>query len=58
MSVHKNYIKIQKYRTELFKKHWKLQTFDKILYCGMNRFRNVKLVVFRQYQKTKTILKK
>ena len=42
----------------LFKKHSKIQRFDEILYCGMTRFRNVKLGVFRQYQKTKAILKK
>ena len=42
----------------LFKKHSKFQNFDETLYCGMTRFRNVKLGVFRQYQNTKTILKK
>ena len=42
----------------LFKKHSKFQNFDEILYCGTNRFTNVKLDVFRQYQNTKTILKK
>ena len=41
----------------LFKKHSKFQKFDEIYY-GMTRFRNVKLGVFRQYQNTKTILKK
>ena len=41
----------------LFKKHSKFQKFDEILYCGMTRFRNVKLGEFRQYQNTKTILK-
>ena len=39
----------------LFKKYSK---FQKLLYCGVTRFRNVKLGVFRQYQNTKTILKK
>ena len=42
----------------LFKKHLKFQKFDEILYCGMNRFRNVKLDVFRRYQNTTAILKK
>ena len=28
-----------------------------MLYCGITKFRNVKLGVFRQYQNTKTILK-
>ena len=41
-----------------FKKHSKFQNFDEIFYCGMTRFRNVKLGVFRQYQNTNTILKK
>ena len=42
----------------LFKKHSKFQRFDEILYCGMNRFRDVKLLVFRKYQNTKTFLEK
>ena len=42
----------------LFRKHSKFKKFDEILYCGMDRFTNVKLVVFRKYQNTKTILKK
>ena len=42
----------------LFKKHSKFRKFDEILYCGMTRFRNVNLDVLRQYQNTKTILKK
>ena len=42
----------------LFKKHSKFRKLDEILYCGMTRFRNVKLDVLRQYQNTKTILKK
>ena len=42
----------------LFKKYWKFQKFNEILYCGMTRFRKVKLNVFRQYQNTKTILKR
>ena len=42
----------------LFKKYLKLQKFDEILYCGMTRFRNVKLGIFRQYQNKKTMLKK
>ena len=29
-----------------------------MLYCGMTTFRNIKLGGFRQYQNTKTILKK
>ena len=41
----------------LFKKHSKFQNFNEILYCGMARFRNIKLGVLRQYQNTKTILK-
>ena len=41
-----------------FKKHSKFWKFDEILYCAMTRFKNVKLGVFRQYQSTKTILKK
>ena len=39
----------------LFNKYAKFQNFDEILYCGMTRFTNVKLGVFRQYQNTKTI---
>ena len=35
-----------------------IQKFDEMLYCGMTKFRNVKLGVFRQYQNTKTILRK
>ena len=31
----------------LFKKHSKFQKFDEILHCGMSRFRNIKLDVFR-----------
>ena len=42
-------------RQSLFNKHSKFQTFHDILYCKMT-FRNVKLGVFRQYKKTKTIL--
>ena len=42
----------------LSKKHSKFQKFDEMLYCGMTRFRKVKLGVFRQYQNTKTVLKK
>ena len=42
----------------LFKKHSKFQKFHEILYCGMTRFRNLKLGVFRQCQNIKTILKK
>ena len=36
----------------------KFQKFNEILYCGMSRSTNVKLGIFRQYQNTKTILKK
>ena len=42
----------------LFKKHLKFQKFNKTSYCGMTRFRNVKLGVSGQYQSTKTILKR
>ena len=42
----------------LFKKHSKFQKFDEILQRGMTRFRNVRSGVFRQYQNTKTVLKK
>ena len=42
----------------LFKKHSKLENFDEMLYCGITRFRNVKLGVFRQCQNTKITLKK
>ena len=42
----------------LFKKHSKFQKFNEILYCGMTRFRNVELSVFRKYQNTETILEK
>ena len=42
----------------LFKKHSKLENFDEMLYCGITRFRNVKLGVFRQCQNTKISLKK
>ena len=42
----------------LFKNHSKFQNFDEIFYCGMTRFKKVKLGVFKQYQSTKTILKK
>ena len=42
----------------LFKKYSKFGKFDEILYCGITRFRNVKLGALRQYQHTKTILKK
>ena len=37
------------------KKYLKFQNFNKILYCGMTRFRNVKLGVFKQYQNKETI---
>ena len=42
----------------MFKKYSKFQNFGEIFYCGMTRFRDVKLGVFRQYENTKTILKK
>ena len=42
----------------LFKKHSKFRKFDKSLYCGVARFKNVKLGVFRQYQNTKNYFKK
>ena len=42
----------------LFQKHSKFQKFDEMLYCGMTRFRNVKLGVYGQYQNTKIILEK
>ena len=41
----------------LSKKYSKFQNFDEI-YCGMTRFRNVKLDVSRWYQNITTILKK
>ena len=41
----------------LFKKHSKFQKVHDALYCGMTRFWNIKLGVFRQHQNTKTILK-
>ena len=34
------------------------EIFDEIWYCGMARFRNVELGVFRRYQNTEIILKK
>ena len=58
MSLHKNYFKKRKYGQSLFKKCSKFQKLDEIWYCGMTRFRNIKLAVFRQYQNTKTVLKK
>ena len=42
----------------LFKKHSKFRKFDKSLYCGVARFKNVKLGVFRQYQNTENYFKK
>ena len=33
-----------------FKRYSKFQSLNEILYCGMTRFRNVKLGVFREYQ--------
>ena len=41
----------------LYKKYSKCQKFDEILYCGMTRFKNVKVGVFRQHESTKAILK-
>ena len=58
ISVHKNHFKKEKYGQSLFSKHSKFQIFDEILYCGLTRFRNFKISVFRQYQNTRTILKK
>ena len=42
----------------VFLKSSEFKKFSKILYCGMTRFRNVKLGVFRQNQNIKTISKK
>ena len=56
MSVHKNYIKIQQYRTELFKKHWKFQTFDEILYCGPNKFDLLKRITAKNENVGQTYL--
>ena len=42
----------------LFKKHSKFQKFNEILYCGMTRFRNVELSVFRKYQNRNYFRKK
>ena len=51
----RNILRNKNMRQSLFNKHSKFQTFHDILYCKMT-FRNVKLGVFRQYKKTKTIL--
>ena len=42
----------------VFLRSSEFKKFSKILYCGMTRFRNVKLGVFRQNQNIKTISKK
>ena len=58
MSVQKNYFDKQKYGTVYLRNIQNSNKIDKILYCVMTRFRNVKLGVFTQYQNTKAILKK
>ena len=58
MSVQKNYFNKQKYGTVYLRNIQNSNKIDKILYCVMTRFRNVKLGVFTQYQNTKAILKK
>ena len=50
MSAHKFILRNENMEQNLFKKYSKFQKFDEILYCGVTRFRNVKLGVFRQYQ--------
>ena len=40
-----------------FKKHFKINNFSEIFYCGMTRLRNTILSVFMQCQHTRTILK-
>ena len=57
MSVQKNYFNKQKYGTVYLRNIQNSNKIDKILYCVMTRFRNVKLGVFTQYQNTKAILK-
>ena len=58
MSVHNNHFNKQKYGTVYLRNIENSNKIDKILYCVMTRFRNVKLDVFRQYQNTKAILQK
>ena len=58
MSVQKNYFNKQKYGTVYLRNIQNSNKIDKILYCVMTRFRNVKLGDFTQYQNTKAILKK
>ena len=58
MSVHNNHFNKQKYGTVYLRNIENSNKIDKILYCVMTRFRNVKLGVFRQYQNTKAILQK
>ena len=41
----------------LLKEYSKFKKFDETLYCGIIRFRNLKLDIFRQYQNTKNYLK-
>ena len=43
MSANKGHFKKEKHGQSLFKKYAKFQKFDEILYCGITRFRNVKL---------------
>ena len=56
-SLFKKHSKFQNF-DEIFYFYSKFQKFDEVLHSGMTRFRDVKLGVFRQYQNTKTILKK
>ena len=53
MSSHNNCFKKENYGTKSVQEMLKIPKIPKILYCGMTRFRNVKLGVFRQYQNTK-----
>ena len=47
MPANNNHFKKEKYGTGLLKKYSKFQKFDETLFCGMTRFKNVKLGVFR-----------
>ena len=58
MSSHNNCFKKENYGAKSVQEMLKIPKIPKILYCGMTRFRNVKLGVFRQYQNTKNISKK
>ena len=43
MSVHKNYLKKEKYGTESDEETFKFLNFDEIFYCGKTRLRNTLL---------------